>query len=79
MNESHHDGGKPPLIVNKKDLPKKEDKKDEFNIVDPFLCIMGAEVNNSNGMQISAVLMFFYLIGIFIIYNLFCVKVKQFK
>lgn len=44
--------------------------KDEFNIVDPFLCIMGAEVNNSNRMQISAVLMFFYLIGIFIIYNL---------
>ena len=44
--------------------------KDEFNIVDPFLCIMGADINNSNRMQISAVLMFFYLIGIFIIYNL---------
>ena len=44
--------------------------KDEFNIVDPFLCIMGAEVNNSNRMQISAILMFFYLLTIFVIYNL---------
>ena len=29
MNESHPDGGKPPLYIDIKDPPKKEDKKEE--------------------------------------------------
>ena len=44
--------------------------KDEYNIMDPFLCIMNYEINNTNRMQITYTLIILFSFCLFIIYNI---------